>query len=100
MCLPGIQEHARFFVKTLLYSTGLMLAIFLVWYMFFDISTTVQVFGFSDAVSTFHPETCLAFSQNVAGHHRLQGTFGGPIRFSVFVVMMYIIFVGSLLQRK
>lgn len=71
-----------------------MLSIFLVWYLFFDISTTTKVFGFSDIVSTFHPESCLAFAQNVAGHHRLQGTFGGPIRFSVFIVITYILFLG------
>jgi len=71
-----------------------MLGIFLVWYSFFDIATTTTFFGFSSAVSTFHPESCLAFAQNVAGHHRLQATFGGPIRFSVFVVITYILSLG------
>lgn len=71
-----------------------MLVTFLIWYCFFDISTTTSVFGFSGAVSTFHPESCLAFAQNVSGHHRLQATFGGPIRFSVFVVTVYFLALG------
>lgn len=100
MYLPWLREYQAFFLKTLFLSTALLLGIFLIWYIFFDIATTTRIFGFSSAVSTFHPETCLAFSQNVAGHHRLQATFGGPIRFSVFIVMTYLLFIGSLLGNN
>jgi hypothetical protein len=72
----------------------------LLWYLFFDIWTTVHIFGFSSQVSSFGPHECLSFSQNTHGHHRLQGTFWWPIRYSVYLVVMYFILLWAFIQTK
>ena len=81
----------RFFLKILFISTFAILSIFLPWYIFWDISTLSSMFGYSSEVSTYTANQCISFAQNVNGQHRFQGTFGGPIRFSVFLTI-----IGSL----
>lgn len=98
--IPSLRKDPSLFLKSVFTSTGLIVGIFLSWYLFFDIKTTTEIFGFSDAVSTYNAQSCLSFSQNVNGHHRFQATFGWPIRFSVFVVMAYILYLGYMLDKK
>lgn len=79
-------------------SSGTVLTIFLPWYMFGDISLLAQFFGYSTEVSTYNPNSCISFSQNVNGEHRFQWSFGGPIRFSVFLTVMLSLFWGYILS--
>lgn len=88
-----IRQYSWLFLNILFASTALIVVIFFAWYLFFDIGLMTEVFGYSSLVSTFHPEWCLAFAQNVSGHHRFQATFGGPIRLSVFLVWVYMLFL-------
>jgi len=81
-------------------SIGIILIIFFPWYLSGNISATTELFGYSDKVSFYEANQCLSFSQNVSGHHRFQATFGGPIRFSVFLVVWYIIYLSFLLGEK
>lgn len=92
----GSQEHLRFYLKTLFLSTFGILIIFLPWYLFGDISTLASSFGYSNEVSTYTANSCISFAQNVNGQHRFQGTFGGPIRFSVFLTIVGSLFTGYL----
>lgn len=100
MYLVSLKKETSFLLKSIFSSTALILIIFIPWYLFFDIKTTTEIFGFSDKVSTFNAHECLSFSQNVEGHHRFQATFWGPIRFSVFLVITYILFLGYTLWES
>jgi len=91
-------------VKTLLkwvfWTTSVIVAVFLLWYVFFDIWTTVTIFWFSSQLSVFDPYGCLSFSQNIAGNHRLQATFWWPIRYSIYLVITYFILLGAFIDAK
>ena len=66
-----------------------------------DISATSDVIGFSNKPSTYEANSCISFSQNVTGgHNRFQGSFGDPIRFSVFMVVFYFMFIGFVLHKE
>lgn len=93
------RENLSFYIKTLSISTFGILIVFLPWYVFGDISSTVKLFGYSPDVSTYTAGECLTFSQNVDGHHRFQATFGGPIRFSVFLTIVFSLFAGFIMSR-
>lgn len=95
-----IKKYTHWFLYSAFTSTFLILTIFWIWYLFFDISSTTEIFWFSDKVSTYKAFECLSFSQNVAGHHRFQATFGWPIRFSVFIVVIYVLFIGYILSTN
>lgn len=98
--LPQGQKDYSFYLRMIFISTFGILIVFLPWYVFGDIAKTVELFGYSPEVSTYTANSCLSFSQNVDGHHRFQATFGGPIRFSVFITIVYILFTGYILARK
>ena len=94
----GSQENIRFYLKTLFLSTFGILIVFLPWYLFGDISALASMFGYSDEVSTYTANSCISFAQNVNGQHRFQGTFGWPIRFSVFLTIVGSLFAGYILS--
>lgn len=93
------QKHLSTILKSLFISTGLIVAIFLPWFLFGDISGFVSLFGYSSEVSSYTANACLSFAQNVeGGHARFQATFWGPIRFSVFLTVVFSIFSGYILS--
>jgi len=94
----GYIWEIRFFLKTLFIATFGILIVFLPWYLFGDISSKVNLFWYSSEVSTYSANSCISFSQNVEGEHRFQGTFGGPIRFSVFLTIVWSLFMGWILS--
>jgi len=94
----GIKD-LHFYLKILFWSTLLILAIFLPWYLFWDIGALASIFGYSAEVSTYTANECISFAQNVNGQHRFQWTFGWPIRFSVFLTVFYIIYLGFILDH-
>ena len=88
MYISVTKETFISLMKTLFISTGIIVAVFLPWYLSGNISSMVDVFGYSPKVSTYNAGNCIAFAQNTAGHHRFQGSFAGPIRFSVFLTIV------------
>ncbi len=100
MYLLTLRNNFDWFLKALFSSIGLMLLIFLPWYIFWDISSMSEFLGYSKEVSTYKANSCLAFAQNVKWwHHRLQWSFWDPIRFSVFLVVFYFIFIWRVLHN-
>ncbi|MDQ7022610.1 MAG: O-antigen ligase family protein [Candidatus Gracilibacteria bacterium] len=97
--LPVIKNNFEIILKTIFGISGLILAIFLPWYLFGDISAVTSIFGFSDKVSTYDVNSCISFAQNVNGQNRFQGTFSGPIRWSVFLTTFYLIYLGFILNK-
>lgn len=96
----GLIGEIRFFLKMLFLSTFGILIVFLPWYLFGDISALATLFGYSAEVSTYKANECISFAQNVNGQHRFQWTFGGPIRFSVFLTVVWSLFMGWILSSK
>lgn len=90
----GLIGELRYLMKMLFISTFGVLIVFLPWYLFGDISSLASSFGYSSEVSTYTANSCISFAQNVDGQHRFQGSFGGPIRFSVFLTMVLSLFAG------
>lgn len=88
----GLADDLRYLMKMLFLSTFGVLIIFLPWYLFGDISSLASSFGYSSEVSTYTANSCISFAQNVDGQHRFQGSFGWPIRFSVFLTMVLSLF--------
>lgn len=99
-CLMSVRNSFYDILKAIFASTGLILLIFLPWYAFFDISAVSSLFGYSSQVSTYEANACISFSQNVEWQHRFQGTFGGPIRFSVFLIVWVFVYLGYVLDLK
>lgn len=93
-------KNLNFYIRTLCISTFWILALFLPWYLFGDISALAPLFGYSSEVSTYTANSCISFAQNVNGQHRFQWTFGGPIRFSVFLTVVYALYAGYILSRN
>lgn len=97
--LSTIRENFDVILKTLFVSVWIILIIFLPWFAFWDISKMAEIFGYSTKVSTYNAWSCIAFAQNVTGwHHRFQWTFWDPIRFSVFLVVSYFIYLWYILN--
>lgn len=97
--LATLKNHFESMLKSVFASIWIMLVIFLPWYLIGDISTTTNIIGFSDKPSTYEANSCISFSQNVTGgHNRFQWSFGDPIRFSVFLVVFYFIYLGFVLH--
>lgn len=92
------MKYLHTYLKLIFGSSLLILAIFLPWYLFWDISALASMFGYSAEVSTYNANSCISFAQNVNGQHRFQATFGWPIRFSVFLTIFYIIYVWFILD--
>lgn len=95
--LPSIKTNFNTLLKTIFISSSLILILFLPWYIFWDISNLSTMFGYSDKVSTYEANSCISFAQNVSGQHRFQGSFGWPIRFSVFLVVFYFLYIWYVL---
>ena len=88
-------------LKSIFLSVWLVLIIFLPWYLSGDISSGTDVIWFSNKPSTYEANSCISFSQNVTGwHNRFQWSFGDPIRWSVFLVVMYFIYIGFVLHES
>lgn len=99
--LSTVRENFTTLLKTLFASTALVIILFLPWYMSGDIGKKAEVLWYSNKVSTYQAGECLAFAQNVTGwHNRLQASFGDPIRFSVFLSIVYLLFLGYFLQNS
>ncbi|MDD3303192.1 MAG: O-antigen ligase family protein [Candidatus Gracilibacteria bacterium] len=98
--LNFVKENFNLMLKTILISGFASIVIFLPWYLFGDISSLSDIFGYSAKVSTYKANACISFAQNVNGQHRFQGTFGGPITFSIFLVIFYLIYLGYILKEK
>lgn len=96
--LLTVRENLDFYMKTLFASMALVVWIFLPFFLIWDISSLSHLFWYSDQVSTYSANSCIAFSQNVDGHHRFQWTFGGPIRFSVFLTTFLFVYLGYILN--
>jgi len=94
----GLIWEIRYFIRTLCVATFGILIVFLPWYLFWDISTLASIFGYSSEVSTYTANQCISFAQNVEWQHRFQGTFGWPIRFSVFLTIVWCLFTGWILS--
>jgi len=94
----GLVWEIRYFLKLLFLSTFGILIVFLPWYIFGDISSLAENFGYSSEVSTYTANSCISFAQNVEWQHRFQGTFWGPIRFSVFLTIVWSLFAGWILS--
>ena len=91
--LPTIKNNLNLILKTLFFSTWTMLLVFLPWYLLWDISSASNFLWYSDKVSTYEANSCISFAQNVNGEHRFQWSFGWPIRFSVFLVVTFLLFL-------
>ena len=98
--LYSVRKYFDSILRALFASIGLILIVFLPWYLFFDISAVAGIFGYSSEVSTYTANACISFSQNVEGQHRFQWTFGWPIRFSVFLIVWLFVYVGYILDTK
>ena len=98
--LPIIKNNFEIILKSLFWIIWVILAIFLPWYLFWDISAITSIFGFSSEVSTYSVNSCISFSQNVNWQHRFQWSFSGPIRWSVFLTTFYLIFLWFILNYK
>ncbi|MFA5917226.1 MAG: O-antigen ligase family protein [Candidatus Gracilibacteria bacterium] len=97
--LNFIKDNFKLMLYTIFISGFTSLVIFLPWYLSGDISSVSKIFGYSSKVSTYNANSCISFAQNVNGQHRFQGTFGGPITFSIFLVVFYIIYIGFILKK-
>ncbi|MDD5770059.1 MAG: O-antigen ligase family protein [Candidatus Gracilibacteria bacterium] len=99
--LSSIKNHFDKILMSVFTSVGVILIIFLPWYLSGDISSTSTLIGFSDKPSTYEANSCISFSQNVTGgHNRFQGSFGDPIRWSVFMVIFYFMYIGFILHEN
>lgn len=99
--LSSIKNNFESILKSLFASIWLILIIFLPWYLSGDISSTTEIIWFNDKPSTYQANSCISFSQNVTGwHNRFQWSFWDPIRFSVFLVIFYFIYLGFVLHES
>lgn len=99
--LNFIKDNFKTLLYTIFISWFTSIAIFLPWYIFWDISALSDIFWYSNKVSTYKANTCISFSQNVEWwHHRFQWTFWSPINMSIFFVVFYIIYVGLILSKN
>lgn len=96
--LVQVRENINLLLKTLFWVTAAILIVFIPWYLFGDISTASWIFWFSNEVSTYNTNSCISFSQNVNGQHRFQWSFSGPIRWSVFLTIFYILYLWYILK--
>lgn len=101
MYLASVRENFIPLLKTLFISTFTVILLFLPWYMSGDIAKKSELLWYSNQVSTYEAGWCLAYAQNVTGwHNRFQASFGDPIRFSVFLVIVFILFTGYILEYQ
>jgi len=99
--LSSIKNNFDSILKSIFASIWLILIIFLPWYLFWDIKTSTEIIGFNDKPSTYEANGCISFAQNVTGwHNRFQWSFWDPIRWSVFLVIFYFIYVSFVLHKE
>jgi len=99
--LTSIKNNFDSILKSLFLSISIILIIFLPWYLFWDIKESTNLIWFSDKPSTYEANSCISFSQNVTGwHNRFQWSFWDPIRFSVFLVIFYFIYIWFVLHKE
>ncbi len=98
MYLVQVKQHLSLLLKTVFWVIFWVLIVFLPWYLFGDISAVSGIFGFSTDVSTYNANSCISFSQNVNWEHRFQGSFSGPIRWSVFLTVFFLLYLGYILK--
>ena len=91
--LSVFKENYNKFLLILFWSAWFAISIFTPWYLFGDISSVTNIFGFSGEVSTYKVNECISFSQNVEWQHRFQWSFAGPIRWSVFLTIVYFLYI-------
>ncbi len=98
---PIIRKNIRFYLRTTIASILIILWIFIPVYLFWDLASFYSFFGYTNDVSTYNPNSCLTYSQNVEWwHNRFQATFWGPIRFSVFLTIFYLLYLWAILSSK
>lgn len=99
--LVTIKENFDNILKTIFASIWLMIIIFLPWYLSWNISTSSDIIGYSKEVSSYEANWCISFAQNVTWwHNRFQWSFGDPIRFWVFLVVFYFIYIWFILHKE
>ena len=99
--LPFLRKNIRLYIKSTSSAILIILWIFLPVYLFSDIQSFYSFFWYSSDVSTYNPNWCLTYSQNVEWwHNRLQTTFWWPIRFSVFLTVFYFLYLWLVLSSK
>lgn len=99
--LTFVKDNFNLILKTIFISGFLWILIFLPWYIFWDISSTSEMFWYSKQVSTYKANSCLSFAQNVEWwHHRFQWTFWSPINFSIFLVVYFLIYLWFILKKN
>jgi hypothetical protein len=99
--LPIFRKNINFYLRATISSILLIFSIFIPVYLFWDISSFYQYFGYTNDVSTYNPNSCLTYSQNVEWwHNRFQATFWWPIRFSVFITIFYFLYLWAVFSSK
>lgn len=99
--LSSIKNNFENLLKTIFVSIWIILIIFLPWYLFWDIKTSIDIIWFSDKPSSYEANSCISFSQNVTWwYNRFQWSFWDPIRFSVFLVIFYFIYLWFVLHKN
>lgn len=98
--LISIKNNFKSILISNFLSIWVILMIFLPWYMSWNIESTTQIIWFDNTPSTYEANSCISFSQNVTGwHNRFQWSFWDPIRFWVFLVVFYLIFLWFILEN-
>ncbi len=98
--LTSIKDNFKSILISNFLSIWVILIIFLPWYLSWNIETTTNIIWFDNKPSTYQANSCISFSQNVTGwHNRFQWSFWDPIRFWVFLVVFYLIFLWSILNE-
>jgi len=99
--LPVFRKNISLYLKSTFSAIFLILIIFVPVYLSGYILEFYNFFGYSTEVSTYNPNWCLAYSQNVEWwHNRFQATFWWPIRFSVFLTVFYLLYIAFILGEK
>ncbi len=87
-------------IKTLFFSWITILIIFFSVYLFWDIKSFSSNLWYSQEVSTYKANSCIAFSQNITWWiHRFQWSFWDPIRMWVYFVMVFFLSLGVFLDK-
>ncbi len=92
--LPIIKNNIKLYLKSIFASIIIIFIVFIPVFLSNYTQDFYTFFGYSNHVSTYNPNSCITFSQNVEwGHFRFQASFWWPIRFSVFLVVYYLLFL-------
>jgi len=101
MYINFIKDNLENILKTVFISAWTILLIFTPWFLSWNIDKKAELLWYSSKVSTYEANSCITFSQNVTWwYHRFQWSFWDPIRFSVFLVVFYFIFIWFMLNKN